>query len=141
MRIHSLALSALLFSMLALPALATGPERPWEIALAPEKLNWVPEPMDRSLNRFDLDADMKSVALAVDEAFVGESHDNLLGLAFHPEFGLGTDHDFVYVAFARESKRARIVQYQWDAEAGTLTDPVELLARPDPSLFLPVAGR
>jgi hypothetical protein len=29
---------------------------------------------------------------------------------------------------ALEDRRSRIVQYQWDAEAGTLSDPVELLS-------------
>ena len=88
------------------------------------------------MSQIDLDADMKSVALAVDEAFVGEEHDDLLGLAFPPEFGMGTDQDFIYVAFAYDSgtsgavkdRRSRIVQYQWDAEASTLSDPVELLS-------------
>ena len=144
MRILSLALSALLLS--ALPALAAktqvspaapaAVEMPWEIALGPEKLVWVPEPMDSSVGRMDLDAGMKSVALAIDEAFAGEEHDDLLGLAFPPEFGMGADHDFVYVAFAYDSgtsgavedRRSRIVQYQWDAEAGTLSDPVELFS-------------
>ena len=137
MRIQSLALSALLLSAtLALPALATGLETPWEIALGPEKLLWVPEPMDSSVSQIDLDAGMKSVALAVNEAFAGEEHDDLLGLAFPPEFGMGADNDIVYVAYAYDSgksgavedRRSKIVQYQWDAEAGTLSDPVELLS-------------
>ena len=160
MRIQSLAFAALLLSAeLALPALAaktpaspaapaalgtgfsksapaTGPELPWEIALGPEKLLWVSEPMGSSVSRIDLDAGMKSVALAIDEVFVGERQESLLGLGFHPEFGMGTDHDFVYVAFAYDSgqsgavedRRSRIVKYQWDAEAGTLVDPVELLS-------------
>ena len=125
MRIQSLALSAILLS--ALPALAAntpvspavsaalGTEMPWEI---------------------DLDAGMKSVALVIDEVFVGESHDDLLGLGFHPEFGMGTSHDFVYVAYAYDSgksgavedRRSRIVKFQWDAETGTLSDPVELFS-------------
>lgn len=153
MRIQSLALSALLLSAtLALPALAaktavsrtgfsesalaTGLEMPWEIALGPDRVLWVPEPMDKGVSRIDLDAGMKSVALAIDEVFVGEQHEDLLGLGFHPEFGMGTDHDFVFVAYAYDSgqsgavegRRSKIVQYQWDAEAGTLTDPVELLS-------------
>ena len=141
MRIQSFALSALLLSAaLALPVSAAStsvsPAVPWQIALGPEKLRWIPEPVDESVSRFDLDASMKSAALAVDEAFIGESHDNLLGLAFHPEFGMGTTHDFVYVAFAYvngpsgalKDRRARIVQYQWDAEAATLSDPVELFS-------------
>ena len=147
MRIQSLAFPALLLSAaLALPVSAAKTsvspaapaalEMPWEIALGPEKLRWIAGPMDSSVSRIDLDAGMKSVALAIDEVFVGGNHDNLLGLAFDPEFGTGTDHDFVYVAFAFDSgksgaledRRSRIVQYQWDAEAGTLTDPIELLS-------------
>lgn len=141
MRIQSLTFAALLLSAtLALPVSAAktsiSPAVPWEIALGPEKLLWLPEPIGSSVSRIDLDAGMKSVALAIDEAFAGEIHDDLLGLAFHPEFGMGTDHDFVYVAFAYDSgksgaladKRSKIVQYQWDAESGTLTDPVELFS-------------
>ena len=130
MRIQSLA-----FCLLVLSApVSAAVERPWEISLGPEKVLWIPEPMDSSVNRLDLDAEMKSAAHAVDETFAGEPHDDLLGLAFPTEFGTGADHDFVYVAFAYDSgtsgavedRRSRIVQYQWDAEAGTLSDPVEL---------------
>lgn len=147
MRIQSLAFAALLLSAaLALPAFAAKTpaspatpaafEMPWEIALGPEKLLWVSEPMSSTMSRIDLDAGMKSVALAIDEVFVGEQKESLLGLGFDPEFGMGTDHDFVYVAFAYDSgqsgavedRRSRIVKYHWDAEAGTLSDPVELLS-------------
>jgi hypothetical protein len=132
MRIQSLSLCLLVLS--SLTPVSAAVERPWEISLGPEKVHWVPEPMDSSVNRLDLDAEMKSAAHAVDETFAREPHDDLLGLAFPTEFGTGADHDFVYVAFAYDSgtsgavadRRSRIVQYQWDAEAGTLSDPVEL---------------
>jgi len=134
MRIPPLALSFLLLS--ALPVSATGLETPWEIALGPEKVLWIPEPLGSGVSQIDLDAEIKSAALAIDEAFAGEEHADLLALAFPPEFGMGTNHDFVYIAFAYdggtsgavEDRRSRIVQYQWDAEAGTLNDPVELLS-------------
>ena len=133
MRIQSLAFCLLVLSTVLAP-ISAAVERPWEISMGPEKILWIPEPMDRSVSRLDLDADMKTVALVVDETFSGEQRDALLGLAFPPAFGTGTDHDFVYVAFAYDSgtsgavedRRSRIVQYQWDAEAGTLSDPVEL---------------
>ena len=132
MRIQSLAFFFILISAAFAPVSAAI-ERPWEISLGPEKVLWIPEPTESNVSRLDLDANMKSVALAVDEAFAGE-RDDLLGLAFPPEFGTDADHDFVYVAFAYDSgtsgavedRRSRIVQYQWDAEAGTLSDPVEL---------------
>lgn len=133
MRIQSLAFCSLVFSTVLAP-ISAAVERPWEISLGAEKVLWIPEPMESSASRLDLDAEMKSVALAVDETFAGDERDDLLGLAFPPEFGTGTDHDFVYVAFAYDSgtsgavedRRSRIVQYQWDAETATLSDPVEL---------------
>jgi hypothetical protein len=133
MRIQSLTFCFLLLSA-ALTQVSAAVERPWEISLGPEKVLWIPEPMESSASRLNLDADMKSVALAVDENFSGEQRHDLLGLAFPPAFGSDADHDFVYVAFAydsgtsgaEEDRRSKIVQYQWDAEAGTLCDPVEL---------------
>lgn len=107
-------------------------ERPWEISLGPQKVLWIAEP--REVSRLDLDAEMKSAALAVDETFAGEQHEDVLGLAFPPDFGTGPEHDFIYVALAYDSgtsgaaadRRSRIVQYQWDAEAHTLSDPREI---------------
>lgn len=71
----------------------------------------------------DLDAEKKSVGLALDEIFAGKEDEALLGFTLHPEFRLGTDHDFVYVAHTYDSGRSKFVQYHWDAEAGTLGDP------------------
>ena len=130
MRIQSLA-----FCLLVLSApVSAAVERPWEISLGAEKILWIAGPMDSSASRLDLDAEMKSVALAVDETFADGQRDDLLGLAFSPEFGTDADHDFVYIALAYDNgtlgtvadRRSKIVQYQWDAEAGTLSDPVEL---------------
>ena len=108
--------------------LSAAVERPWEISLGAEQIVWLPEP---SVSRLDVDAEMKSVARAAAETFSG---DDLLGLAFPAAFGSDAEHDFIYVAFAYDSgtsgaaqdRRSRIVQYQWDAEEGTLSDPVEL---------------
>ena len=133
MRIQLLTSCFLILSAAFAP-ISAAVERPWEISLGAEKVLWIPEPMESSANRLDLDAEMKSVALAVDETFAGDERGELLGLAFPPGFGTDTDHDFVYVAFAYDSgtsgavedRRSRIVQYQWDTEADTLSDPVEL---------------
>ena len=116
--------------------LATGLEMPREITLEPDKFLWLTERMGKRVSRIDLDTGMKSVALAVDELFAGKQHEGLLSLALHPELGMGKDKDFVYVAYtydsgksgAVEDRRSKIVQYQWDAEAATLGDPVDLLS-------------
>ena len=132
MRIQLLTFCFLVLSAAFAP-ISAGVEGPWEISLGAEKVPWIPEPMESSASRLDLDAEMKSVALAVDETFAYES-DDLLGLAFPPAFGTDADHDFIYVVLAYDSgtsgavedRRSRIVQYQWDAETGTLSDPIEL---------------
>ena len=133
MRIQLLTSCFLLLSAAFAP-ISAAVERPWEISPGAEKVLWIPEPMESSASRLDLDAEMKSVALSIDETFAGEERGDLLGLAFPPAFGSDAEHAFIYVAFAYDSgssgavedRRSRIVQYQWDAEAGTLSDPVEL---------------
>lgn len=87
----------------------------------------VPAALTGCVSDIDRDADRKSVGLAIDAVFAGKQKEGLLGFALHPEFGLGKDHDFVYVAYANDSgTSAKTVQYHWDAEAGTLGDPVDL---------------
>jgi hypothetical protein len=133
MRIQSFVFCLLVLSATLAPVSAAV-ERPWEISLGAEKILWIPGPIESSASRPDMDTEMKSVALAVGETFAGEHRDDLLGLAFPPEFGTDADHDFVYIALAYDSgtsravaeRRSKIVQYQWDAEAGKLSDPVEL---------------
>jgi glucose/arabinose dehydrogenase len=128
MRIPSVALCLLVLSA----PVSAAVERPWEISLGPQKVLWIAEPMEADrldMDRLDMDAAMKSAARAA-----GEQHDDVLGVAFSPEFGMGAEHDVVYVALAYDSgttgaaadRRSRIVQYQWDAEAQTLSDPLEL---------------
>ena len=116
------ALSALLLAAsLALPALPASLEPSPE----PDPFVWASAASDGS----DLDPEKKSAALAVEEIFSGDEQEGLLGFAFDPEFGMGRDHDFVYVAMSGgsgASGRTRIVQYSWDAEAGELGDPLDL---------------
>lgn len=139
-----LALCALLLSTaLALPAAAANTAVPaaLEITLGPDKFQRVTE----RVSGIDLDTDRKAVALAVEDVLVGEQHEGLSGFALDPELGTGKGHDFVYVAYAYDSgasgagkdRRSRIVQYHWDAEAGTLGDPVDLF--PDTPTAGPVA--
>ena len=130
MRLSSLAICLLVLST----PVSAAVERPWEISLGAEKVLWIYEPGESSASHLDLDAEMKSAALAVDATFAGDERGALLGLAFPPGFGTGTDHDFIYVALAYDSgtsgavgdRRSKIIQYQWDAEARTLSDPLEL---------------
>jgi hypothetical protein len=138
-QLRSFALSAILLSTaFALPALVastavpTALEMPSEVTLGQDKFEWV----TGRVSDIDLDTDKKSVALAIDEVFAGKEQEGLLGFALHPELGMGKDHDFVYVASTYDSgtsgavkdQRSHIVQYYWDAEAGTLGDPVDLVS-------------
>jgi len=145
-----LALSLLLSTALALPAFSASAasdaapsalEMPWETFRGPDKFARVNGPA----SGIDLDPEKKSVALAIGEFFADREHEGLLGFALHPQFGMGKDHDFVYVATSHDSgtsgaansRRTRIVQYYWDAEAGRLGDPLELI--PEAPALGPVA--
>ncbi len=89
-----------------------------QIGRAHDQFLWITERMGKRVSRIDLETGVKSVAVTIDEVFVGKQHEGLLGLAIHPELGMGKDHDSVYVAYtydggksgAVKDRRSKIVQ-------------------------------
>jgi PQQ-dependent dehydrogenase (s-GDH family) len=116
--------------------LATGLEMPWEITIGPDKHLWTTERAGKRVSRIDLETGEKSVAVTIEDAFVGKQHEGVLGLALHPELGSGTNHDFIYVVYTYDSgttgvvddRRSKIVQFTWDANSSTLKEPIELVS-------------
>ena len=73
------------------------------------------------------------VLLTMHEVHRSVAQDGLLGLAFHPDFGKGTDQ--VFIAFTYDdapgpalARRLGIRRYRYDATARALVDPVDVLA-------------
>jgi PQQ-dependent dehydrogenase (s-GDH family) len=118
--------------------LATGLEYPWELTWGPDNRLWVTERAGKRVTRIDPKTGAKSIALTIDEVFVGGQHEGLLGMALHPELLQGSGNDFVYVAYtydadpapgdAQVERRTKVVRFTYDRDAETLGQPTELIA-------------
>ena len=112
---------------------ATGFASPWEIAWGPDGQLWITEREAFRVVQVNPADGMRRVLLTVHEVHRSVAQDGLLGLAFHPDFGKGTDQ--VFVAFTYDdapgpalARRLGIRRYRYDATARALVDPVDVLA-------------
>src|SRR5688572_14101979 len=76
---------------------ASGFASPWEIAWGPDGQLWVTEREAFRVVQVNPADGMRRVLLTMHEVHRSVGQDGLLGLAFHPDFGKGTDQ--VFVAF------------------------------------------
>ena len=125
--------------------LASGLANPWELAWGPDDMLWVTERSGRRITRVHPATGERHVALTLGEASAPGGQDGVLGMALHPELLRGTGHEYVYVAYTYVDRSrpadprvadpaspfrhlyAKIVRLRYDAAAGTLADPVDLL--------------
>lgn len=126
--------------------LVTGLAAPWEVTYGPDDMLWVTERVGRRILRIDPATGESQVAVEIGEAQAPGGQDGLMGLALHPELLQGTGNDYVYTAYTYEDEArgpdeqvadpfnpyrflyTKIVRYTYDAETGTLGDPVDLIA-------------
>jgi quinoprotein glucose dehydrogenase len=103
---------------------------PWEIIWGPDGWLWLTERSGKRVVRVRPSDGMRSVALQLDEVRQDGQQDGLLGMALHPHLLSGRGEDFVYVAYsydAAEGRRFKIRRYTYDANAGSLGDPLDVL--------------
>lgn len=112
---------------------ASGFAAPWEIAWGPDGQLWVTEREAFRVVQVSPADGMRRVLLTMHEVHRSVGQDGLLGLAFHPDFGKGTDQ--VFVAFTYDdapgpalARRLGIRRYRFDSAARALVDPVDVLA-------------
>ena len=112
---------------------ATGFASPWEIAWGPDGQLWVTERESFRVLQVNPADGMRRVLLTMHEVHRSVAQDGLLGLAFHPDFGKGTDQ--VFVAFTYDdapgpalARRLGIRRFRYDAASRTLVDPVDVLS-------------
>lgn len=115
---------------------ASGLDFPWELSLGPDGQLWTTERTGKRITRIDPETGAKTTLATIDEVLVGPQHEGLLGLAFDPQFGAGSD--FVYVVYTYDAdpaqagqvanRRSKIVRLRYDSTSSTLADPVEVLA-------------
>jgi PQQ-dependent dehydrogenase (s-GDH family) len=112
---------------------AAGLAGPWEIAWGPDGQLWITERESFRILQVNPADGARKVLATVHEVHRSVTQDGLLGLAFHPDFGRGTDH--VFVAFTYDdapgpalARRLGIRRYRIDGASRTLVEPVDVLA-------------
>lgn len=118
--------------------LASGLEGPWEITWGPDDMLWVTERAAGRVVRIDPGTGARTELLTLEDVLADQQHQGLLGMALHPGLLDGGDSSHVYLYHTYDSTpgdgddqdapRARIVRAAYDPAAGTLGEPVELIA-------------
>ncbi|WP_172125203.1 glucose/sorbosone family PQQ-dependent dehydrogenase [Devosia sp. 919] len=128
--------------------LAEGLGNPFEIRLGADGWLWVTERTAGKITRINLEDGTTKTAYAfnVPEVFevaeVIQGQTGVMGFAFHPEFGNGTDQVFVYHTY-QDAERTdptqldekapfhrlfnKVVRFDYDATTGTLSNPTDIL--------------
>jgi PQQ-dependent dehydrogenase (s-GDH family) len=108
---------------------------PWEIAWGPDGLLWVTERDAFRVVQVNPADGTRRTLVTVHEVHrsAASGQEGLLGLAFHPDFGRGTDQ--VFLAFTYDdapgpalARRLGVRRYRYDANARELVDPVDVLS-------------
>jgi PQQ-dependent dehydrogenase (s-GDH family) len=112
--------------------IASGLEDPSEVTYGADGMLWVTERVGKRVLRIDPANGTRQVAATIDEVDQQLTQDGLLGLALHP--GFDGDSRLVYVMYTYDAdpgpvdaRRAKIRRYRFDADNGTLVDPVDIL--------------
>jgi PQQ-dependent dehydrogenase (s-GDH family) len=118
------------FSTFSKRVVVEGLGHPWEITWGPDAWLWVTERTGKRVLRIQPSDGQRSVAIQIDEVRQTSGQDGLLGMALHPQLLKGTNQDFVYVAYSYDAgngPRFKVRRYTYDAGAGTLGAPLDLL--------------
>lgn len=128
--------------------LTEGLGNPFEIRLGPDGWLWATERTSGKVTRVDLKDGTTATAYKFDEPEVFEVPEvidgqaGVMGFAFHPMFGKGTDQLFVYHTYYDETRTDptqldenaafhrlfnKIVRFEYDAASGTLSNPTDIL--------------
>ncbi|MDB5588999.1 MAG: L-sorbosone dehydrogenase [Devosia sp.] len=125
--------------------LTTGLEGPWELTWGPDDYLWVTERTAGRIDRINPADGSKTTLIDIGEVSAPGGQDGLLGLALHPDLLKGSGNDYVYTAYTYvdEARGAdpvvtdpaspyrflytKIVRLTYDAAAGKLIDPVDLI--------------
>ncbi|MRX51969.1 hypothetical protein GI374_16390 [Paracoccus sp. S-4012] len=123
--------------------LASGLGNPFEIRLGPDGMLWVTERTAGRLSRVNPEngSVISAYEFALPEITSG-AQTGVMGFAFHPDFGNGSDQVFVYVTYEDETRTDptrpdeadpyhdlfnKVVRLDYDAATGRLSNPTDIL--------------
>jgi PQQ-dependent dehydrogenase (s-GDH family) len=108
---------------------------PWDLQWGPDGHLWVTERSAKSIVRIDPATGAKSTLVTIDDSYRDATQDGVLGLALHPGFLKNRGEDHAYVSFVYDAdpgrghlRRMRLRRYTYDARAGVLGSPLDLLS-------------
>ena len=114
---------------------ASGLDAPWEITWGPDARLWITERAGWRVLRMNPATGSYFIALEVSDVYQASGQDGVLGMALHPQLGLDSGSDYVYLAYTYDAdpsaaleRRAKLVRFTFDWELGTLGSPVSLVA-------------
>jgi len=113
---------------------ASGLQGPWEMLNGPDGRIWVTERTAHRITRVNPADGTSAVAITIPDVIHRHAQDGLLGIAFHRGFLTTNGANYLYAALtydadpgAAEVRRMAIRRYTYDASAGTLGSPVDLV--------------
>lgn len=122
--------------------LAEGLANPFEVRLGPDGCLWVTERTGKKLTRINPEDGARRTAFEFDMPDVQDDQTGLMGFAFHPDFGNGTDQVFIYHTY-EDAERTdptrpdeadpyhrlfnKVVRLDYDAATGALSNPTDIL--------------
>ncbi len=116
----------------AMRVVTTGLDGPWELTWGPDQMLWATERRGKRVIRVNPKDGSQTTLLTMPDVLQSVGQDGLLGLALHPDFLKGSN--LVYLAFTYNDgggtpprRRMALRSYQYDAQAGTLANPVEII--------------
>jgi PQQ-dependent dehydrogenase (s-GDH family) len=112
--------------------LATNLSQPHNILYGPDNALWITERFAKNITRIDPSSGLELNSIPVPNVHQSEGQDGLMGMAFDPDFN-NTNH--IYVAYTYDAaaageeldRRTKITRFTYDAAAGNITEPMDLI--------------
>jgi PQQ-dependent dehydrogenase (s-GDH family) len=112
--------------------LAANFSAPYNILYGPDGALWITERVGKVITRVDPESGSKLGSIPVPNVHQSAPQDGLMGMAFDPAFN-NTHH--IYVAYTYNAdpsdaldRRVKITRFTYDAAAGTIGNPVDLIS-------------
>lgn len=104
---------------------------PYEITYGPNDSLWVTERVGKRVVVVSpVNGGRRTVLTLTTQVYQTAGQDGLMGLAIHPNFGMGTSEDYVYLAYTYDNdpgagvqRRTKIVRYTYTLSTTRVLDP------------------